>query len=98
MHSWQKENPHEVHRFRYQNRFSVIVWAGIVGDSFIGPYLMPSLTNGQRYVTFLRETLPLLLEDLPLDVRRRMWFQHDGAPAHSDRNAREYLNERFGNR
>lgn len=98
MHSWEEENPHEVHRFRFQHRFSVNVWAGIVGDCLIGPYLMPSPLNGQRYGTFLRETLPLLLQDVPLDVRRRMWFQHDGAPAHSSRIARQYLNERFGDR
>lgn len=98
MHSWQEENPHEVHRFRYQHRFSVNVWAGIVGDSLIGPYLMPSPLNGQRYTLFLRDTLPLLLEDVPLGVRRRMWFQHDGAPAHNAVNARQHLNEVFGNR
>jgi len=97
-HSWQQENPHEVHRFRYQHRFSINVWAGIVGDFLIGPYLMPSPLNGQQYVSFLRETLPLLLDDVPLDVRRRMWFQHDGAPAHSTRDVRQYLNETFGNR
>ena len=82
MHSWQEENPHEVHRFRYQHRFSINVWAGIVGDSLIGPYLMPSTLTGQRYTMFLSDTLPLLWDDVFLGVRRRMWFQHDGAPAH----------------
>ena len=42
--------------------------------------------------------MPLLLEDLPLDVRRRMCFQHDEAPAHITRDVRQYLNEKFGNR
>ena len=88
MHSWQEENPREVHRFRYQHRFSVNVWAGIVGDSLIGPYLMPSPLTGQRYTMSLSDTLPLLLDDVPLGVRRRMWFQHDGAPAHNAVNAR----------
>ena len=27
-----------------------------------------------------------------------MWFQHDGSPAHSVREARQYLNETYGNR
>ena len=78
MYSWQEENPHELHRFRYQHRFSINVWTGIVGDSLIGPYLRQFLLNGQQHVTFFRETLPLLLEDFPLHERRRMWFQHDG--------------------
>ena len=73
------------------------MWAGIVCDSLIGLYLMQSPRNGQQY-KFLRETLPLLLQDLSLDVRQRMWFQIKGAPAHSARNALQYLNEMFGNR
>ena len=32
------------------------------------------------------------------NIRRRMWFQHDGAPAHNAVNARRHLNEVFGNR
>ena len=98
MHSWQQDNPHEVHRFRYQHRFSVNVWCGIVGDYLIGPYLLPSPLNGQRYTTFLREVLPGLLENVLLGIPRNMWFQHDGAPAHSDRNACQHLHETFGNR
>ena len=98
MHRWQQDNPHEVHRFRYQHRFSVNVWCGIVGDYLIGPYLLPSPLNGQRYATFLRYVLPGLLENVPLGIRRNMWFQHDGAPAHSDRNACQHLHETFGSR
>lgn len=98
LHSWQQENPHEVHRFRYQHRFSVNVWCGIVNECLIGPYLMPSPLNGQRYCTFLRDVLPGLLDDVPLGLRRNMWFQHDGAPAHNARNARQHLTETFGNR
>jgi hypothetical protein len=40
----------------------------------------------------LEQSLPELLEDVPLHVRRRMWFMHDGAPAHFSMYAREYLN------
>ena len=47
---------------------------------------------------FLSDTLPLLLDDVPLGVRQRMWFQHDRAPVHNAVNARRHLNEVFGNR
>ena len=50
-----------------------------------------------QYVTFIRNTLPLLLEDVPFGVRQCMWFQHDGAPANRAREVRQYLNEIFGN-
>jgi hypothetical protein len=44
---------------------------------------------------FLEQSLPALLEDVPLHVRRKMWFMHDGAPAHFSMYAREYLNAVF---
>jgi hypothetical protein len=40
---------------------------------------------------FLEQSLPEFLEVMPLHVRRRMWFMHDGAPAHFSMYAREYL-------
>jgi hypothetical protein len=44
---------------------------------------------------FLEQSLPALLEDVPLHVRRKLWFMHDGAPAHFSMYAREYLNAVF---
>jgi len=37
------------------------------------------------------------LEEIPLDVRQRMRFQHDGAPAHHYR-VRRFLIRRYQNR
>ena len=74
------------------------MWAGIVGDHLIGPYLMPSPLTGRDYVVFLRNVLPDLLDDVAIATRRRMWFQHDGAPPQYFGEAREFLNERFPNR
>ena len=39
-----------------------------------------------------------MLENVPLQVRERFWFQHDGAPPHFDLDVREYLNNVFPNR
>ena len=97
-HHWEQENPHVIHRRGYQHRFSVNVWAGIVGNNLIGPYLLPYRLTGRVYTIFLRDVLPELLEDVPLETRRLMWFQHDGAPAHYFGEAREFLNENFPNR
>jgi hypothetical protein len=44
---------------------------------------------------FLEQSLPELLEDVPLHVRRKMWFMHYGAPPHLSMYAREYLNAVF---
>ncbi|KAK3888480.1 hypothetical protein Pcinc_007462 [Petrolisthes cinctipes] len=50
------------------------------------------------YIQFLDETLPVLFEEVPLDVRRRMWFMHDGAPSHFSLTARAYLDTIYPNR
>ena len=70
----------------------VNVWAGKVGKPLIGPYIFADTLTGDTYNAFLQHTLPLLLENVPLNVRRRMWFQQDGAPSHYSRAARETLN------
>lgn len=93
-HIWDDENPHAVVQKGYQQRFSVNIWAGIVGDRLIGPYLLPQRLTGAIYLNFLRHVLPELLEDVP----PQMWLQHDGAPAHFSAEVREFLNNTFPNR
>lgn len=63
---------------------------------FVGPVILPETLNGARYLNFLDNTLRDLLMDMPLNRRRNIIFQQDGAPAHSTRVVREYLNETFG--
>ena len=50
------------------------------------------------YLRFLHEELPRLLEDVPLNKRGRMYFQHDGSPPHSSHEVRNFLNYRFPGR
>jgi len=49
------------------------------------------------HVTFLRDVLLLLLDKIPLGICRCMWFQHDGAPGHAQRNDHQYLDDTFTN-
>ena len=51
-----------------------------------------------NYIIFIRDIVPKMLENVPLQVRQRLWFQHDGVPAHTDLDVREYLNEVYPNR
>ena len=51
-----------------------------------------------NYIIFIRDILPEMLENVPLQVRQRLWFQHDGTPAHFTLDVREYLNNVFPNR
>jgi hypothetical protein len=52
------------------------VWSGIINDQLIGPYLLLLQLTGDIYLTFIQEILPELLEVVPLEVHREMWFQH----------------------
>lgn len=97
-HIWNENNPHVIALRRDQHQFVINIWAGIVGEQIIGPYLLPPHLNGHVYAQFLQHVLPELLEDVPLDIRANMWFQHDGAPAHFALPVRHYLNEIFPNR
>lgn len=98
-HLWDLENPHGTIEARNQVRFSLNVWGGIVGNQLIGPVFLEPRLNGQNYHRLLSRTLPPLFEDIPIGIRRRMWFMHDGAPAHFSRIARNWLNQprNFGN-
>jgi len=49
---------------------------------FTWPYILPPHLNRQTYLIFLAEVLPELSEDVPLQTRINIWFQHDGAPVY----------------
>jgi len=61
----------------------------------IGPYFLPPRLTGDVYTRFLENELPALLKDIPLREREELIFQHDGAPAHFSRQARDFLNARY---
>jgi hypothetical protein len=97
-HLWARDNPHAIREHGYQVRFSVIVWAGIAVDIIVGPYLLLDRLTAQRYRDFLETVLLVLLEDVPLAVRQRLWFQHDGAPACYGEDVRQWLNVTYPGR
>lgn len=97
-HYYSDTNPHLVVEAHRQNRWSVNVWGGIIGTQIIGPYFINGTLTGQTYYNFLNNEFLELLEDVPLIVRRNMWLQQDGAPAHYSAIVRELLNQRFQGR
>ena len=98
LHFWCSSNPHCKKEVKTQQRFSVNVWMGIIGKILVGPYIIPGNQTGDIYLDFLRQTLPGLLESVPLNVRASMTFQQDGAPPHFRICVRSYLEETFGER
>jgi len=84
------ENPYATVESNIQLHFSVSVWCAVLDDQLIGPFILEVRLTGEAYLRFLREELPRLLEDVPLNKRGRMYFQHDGAPPHSSREVRNF--------
>jgi len=48
-----------------------------------------------RYLNFLLNELPNLLEQVPLSVRKEMWLQQDGAPPHNSNVVKNFLKSQF---
>jgi hypothetical protein len=48
----------------------------------VGPHVLPHQLTGNHYRDFLLHDVLKLVEDVILAVRTRMWYMHDGAPAH----------------
>ncbi|KAJ4450008.1 hypothetical protein ANN_01415 [Periplaneta americana] len=94
-HVWAYENPRATVPSHHQVRFSLNMWAGIIGDRLVGSHVLVNRLTGQAYTNFLENTIPHVLEDTPLINRQHIHFLHDGAPAHFSRTARRYLNRRF---
>lgn len=97
-HYWSRENPHFVNPIQNQGHFGVNVWCGVIGSHLIGPYFYERVLDSIAYLRFLQEELPALLEDVPLQLRINLCFQHDGAPPHRALIVQEYLNDTFPDR
>ena len=97
-HRWAPNNPHEVKTCKSQFKFSVNVWAGMIGETLVGPHIFDENLNGRNYANFLSDTLPSFMEDVPLIDRRDMIFQHDGAPAHFARQVKDWLDDNYSGR
>jgi len=94
-HYWSDENPHWATETNRQIRWGVNVWLGIIDTHIIGPYFFEDNLNGMKYLEFLKNELPILLQDLPLQKRLNMYWQQDGAPAHNSKAVHAYLTEIF---
>lgn len=100
LHSWAQkdENPRLTKSMSFQVKFSVNVWAGVIGRSLIGPHYLPDKVNGDNYLEFLQNDLPELLNEVPVfEEERPIVFQNDGCPAHYRLTVREHLDNAFPN-
>lgn len=97
-HIWSIENPEGNRQGRPQVRFDINVWAGILGDRILGPFLFEGHLTAEQYLHFLNNEFQNFLMDIPLADLPHLWFQQDGAPAHNSRIVRQFLEAEFPGR
>ncbi|XP_074034588.1 uncharacterized protein [Leptinotarsa decemlineata] len=100
LHEWadKDSNPNWIKQISVQRQFSINVWAGVIGRTLVGPHILPDNLNGQNYLEFMINDLPMLLYDAEvpiLDTDRPITFQQDECPAHWAVSVREHLNRCF---
>ena len=53
-------------------QFKLNVWAGIVGNCLVGPFILPACLIGAVYRDFIQNTFPALLyENVSLKIRKK---------------------------
>jgi hypothetical protein len=83
---------------KYQQIFSLNASSGVIGDQLNVPYIMPQRLTGDSYANVMQDEPPAVLENVLLQTRRQMCYQHDGAPLHFSQVVRLYVNYKFPNR
>ena len=78
---------------RQQDGGGIIIWAGIVGDELIGPFLLTNgvLNTSASYFQLLESNFLPLLDGVTLQKRKPFVFLHDNAPAHSAKATQHFL-------
>jgi hypothetical protein len=76
----------------WKSTFIISAQNTLVGDYSVGPHVLPHQLTDNTCRDFLLHDLPNLLKDVRLAVRARMWYTHDGSPAHFSRAVRDGLN------
>lgn len=97
LHYWANRNPHIIREAHFQNTFSFNVFVLIMDDRIAFEIYEENL-NSARYLQILRNTVSNFCDDLPLNMLPDIWFQLDGAPAHSSYEVYEELNRMFEDR
>lgn len=99
---WAENNPRVFHEVHTQHPQKLNVWAGIFGNSIVGPFFLPGTLTGDMYLDLLENTIDPALTDIiennPGYVEAELIFQQDGAPPHYSQNVRNYLNTNFPGR
>ncbi|KAJ8950734.1 hypothetical protein NQ318_011226 [Aromia moschata] len=83
-HYWSEDNPHQTVDVQNQGRFGFSVWCALYNNRILAYQLYDDNLNGQRYYNMINyHIVEEFLDNLPLNERRHVFFQQDGAPPHN---------------
>lgn len=94
---WSRENKHLHVTRRTQYPQKINVWAGILGNSIVGPIFIDGNLNARKYLENLRQQIIPAVQALQINFDE-IWFQQDGCSAHNARVVQAFLQNTFPNR
>lgn len=92
--TWAYDNPKELQEKPLKSE-GASVWVSFYSGGIIGHYFFDGTVNGERYLEMLRNYAIPKFQEVLGENWREYWFMQDGAPAHFQRDVREFLNENF---
>ena len=94
---WSRNKPMVVFE-KPLHSLKVTVWCGMSGNRLYGPFFFEDAQTGNA-CTITKETYIEMLETvMNVEITPDIWFQQDGATAHTSVIARDWLKSRFGNK
>jgi hypothetical protein len=81
------------HLRRQQGGGGVMFWAGLYGNTVVGPFRVPDgvKMNSSGYTTFLSTHFLPWYRSIPAGKRKTFVFMQDNAPSHASKHTKQYL-------
>lgn len=94
-HFWAAANPHLIFEVENQIQFSINVFC-LVMDNRLHWFMYDENLNEDKYLEIINNVVQDFVDNLPLQHAVHLWYQMDGAPAHSTNAVDLRLRELFG--
>lgn len=91
---WSEDNPRWVGQKNQLKYEQVMVWAGIIDTTIIGPYFFDANVSGDTYLECLVDYVLPELHRKGFDSMQ-ICYMHDGAPGHIPPEVRQCLDDNF---
>jgi len=95
-HLWADQNPHQQVNRIYQGRFGFNVWVALLENRVLAYEVYEDNLNAELYLSILERNIINYIDNLPLQARERIYYQHDEAPSHNAGIVVNCLNTNFG--